>query len=794
MKRSRTLARRVWSGVFVVGGLLSAPMAFAACATPEAKINIDSVVVPDFLPATGGGWRANPVTLNGQPSKPNPQQGGLFQWTFVGSPLGTLTNATTPQVIFNPPDVTSSTQVTLRLTVTVAGCPGMDTEDVTLTVTDADDVVVNRPPHAMAVANPASPTEGTAVLLDGTGSTDPNGDALTYAWTQEGGPSVTLLPTSNPAVVTFVAPNLPTTTTLTFRLTVSDGSLSGSNTTEVNVVWGNDPPVAALACTAEANEGGRVVLDGSGSHDPDDGIASYEWQQLEGLPEVPDVGTWITSVAEFDAPSLGYGDSGLVPFKLTVTDRNGLRSSAQCSVFIHDVTKPIITTPSNVVAEATSPAGANVGAAEGYVVSAMDAVDGALPLVNSSEYFICEPPQDTLFPLDAVSPVLCSARDSAGNEATANFTVEVVDTTAPVITVPESVAVEATGPDGAAATFQVKSFDLVDLEQDAVCSPASGTIFPINSPGPTTTVTCNATDAHDNVAVAKTFTVAVHDTTAPTFDAATIPADIVEEATSADGAAVSFAQPSASDLVDLGNVTVSCSHASPQVFPLGDTPVTCNAVDSRGNSTATANPPRPATFKVTVQDTRAPVFNYTGDITVTAGSDPWAVVDYPLPTATDIVDPEVDVVCSPASGTTFQIGTTTVNCTATDDSGNQAQGSFQVHVIFAWAGFFKPVDMGLTLNSAKAGSAIPLKFSLGSYQGMGIIASGYPKSAPMGCNSNEDPLTETFTAGQSSLQYDASAGQYIYVWKSEKSWAGTCRQIQVKLIDGTTHTANFSFK
>ena len=93
-----------------------------------------------------------------------------------------------------------------------------------------------------------------------------------------------------------------------------------------------------------------------------------------------------------------------------------------------------------------------------------------------------------------------------------------------------------------------------------------------------------------------------------------------------------------------------------------------------------------------------------------------------------------------------------------------------------------------------AGSAIPLKFSLGGYQGMGIMAAGYPKSAPMGCSSSEDPLTETFTAGQSSLQYDATAGQYIYVWKSEKSWAGTCRQIQVKLIDGTTHTANFSFK
>jgi hypothetical protein len=99
------------------------------------------------------------------------------------------------------------------------------------------------------------------------------------------------------------------------------------------------------------------------------------------------------------------------------------------------------------------------------------------------------------------------------------------------------------------------------------------------------------------------------------------------------------------------------------------------------------------------------------------------------------------------------------------------------------------------LNSSKAGSAVPLKFNLGGYQGMSIMAAGYPKSAPMSCSGAvEDPLLETVTAGSSSLQYDASANQYIYVWKSEKSWAGTCRQIQVKLSDGSVHTANFSFK
>ena len=58
----------------------------------------------------------------------------------------------------------------------------------------------------------------------------------------------------------------------------------------------------------------------------------------------------------------------------------------------------------------------------------------------------------------------------------------------------------------------------------------------------------------------------------------------------------------------------------------------------------------------------------------------------------------------------------------------------------------------------------------------------------------EDAVEETVNAGGSSLQYDATAQQYIYVWKTEKSWAGGCRQLQLKLADGTTQVANFKFK
>jgi len=118
-----------------------------------------------------------------------------------------------------------------------------------------------------------------------------------------------------------------------------------------------------------------------------------------------------------------------------------------------------------------------------------------------------------------------------------------------------------------------------------------------------------------------------------------------------------------------------------------------------------------------------------------------------------------------------------------------------VTVRYAWAGFFRPIDNGV-LNSVKGGSAVPVKFSLGGNMGLGIFASGYPRSVAMQCATGtlEDAVEETVNAGGSSLQYDAAANQYIYVWKTEKSWNGTCRQLQLKLADGTTQVANFKFK
>jgi hypothetical protein len=117
---------------------------------------------------------------------------------------------------------------------------------------------------------------------------------------------------------------------------------------------------------------------------------------------------------------------------------------------------------------------------------------------------------------------------------------------------------------------------------------------------------------------------------------------------------------------------VTCVAPSGSVFALGTHPVTCSAQDSRGNS---AN----AGFKITVQDTTAPTIAGLFDQVIEATSPSGAVTTFD-PTASDAVDPSVTVSCAPASGSTFALGPHTVNCTATDDSGNAASGSFTITV------------------------------------------------------------------------------------------------------------------
>ena len=89
----------------------------------------------------------------------------------------------------------------------------------------------------------------------------------------------------------------------------------------------------------------------------------------------------------------------------------------------------------------------------------------------------------------------CTATDDHDNASSDSFTVTVEDTTAPVLTVPADIIVEATGPAGATVRWSVSATDVVDGSVNPTCTPASGSTFALG----TTTVTCSATDAAGNV-------------------------------------------------------------------------------------------------------------------------------------------------------------------------------------------------------------------------------------------------------------------------------------------------------
>jgi hypothetical protein len=115
---------------------------------------------------------------------------------------------------------------------------------------------------------------------------------------------------------------------------------------------------------------------------------------------------------------------------------------------------------------------------------------------------------------------------------------------------------------------------------------------------------------------------------------------------------------------------------------------------------------------------------------------------------------------------------------------------------FAFAGFFQPVDNLPGVNIASAGSAIPVKFSLGGNQGLSILGAGSPASSPIPCDAS-DPgavIEETVNAGGSGLSYDAATAQYTYVWKTDRAWKGTCRMLVVTLSDNSQHLAKFRFR
>ncbi|HEV8490028.1 MAG TPA: HYR domain-containing protein [Candidatus Limnocylindrales bacterium] len=152
----------------------------------------------------------------------------------------------------------------------------------------------------------------------------------------------------------------------------------------------------------------------------------------------------------------------------------------------------------------------------------------------------------------------------------------------------------------------------------------------------------------------------------------TVPANQTVEGDTLGGWLANYSA-SATDVED-GPLAASCAPPSGSVLPVGLNTVTCTATDSAG---ATGS----GSFQVLVTDTTAPVLSGVPAGLAVDTTDPTgATVDWPAPSAVDVVDGAVAVSCTPASGSHFAVGSTNVDCTASDFYGNAATGSFSVDV------------------------------------------------------------------------------------------------------------------
>ncbi|MBP7866229.1 MAG: OmpA family protein [Acidobacteria bacterium] len=264
--------------------------------------------------ANAGGDRVNEaagvIQLNGSGSYDPDGDVITFQWTQVSGPAVTLTGADTATPSFTAAD---GQVYVFRLKVTDP-YGAFSNDDVSISTRQ------NNPPVANAGPDLSNIPAGL-VQLDGSASYDPDGDTLTFLWTQTMGPAVTLSG-ANTATPSFTA---DVDQVYVFKLKVTDAK--GAFTfDEVSIsTVQNRPPVAVVGPDLSNVPPGAVQLDGSASYDPDGDPLTFQWTQILG-PSVALTG------ADTATPSFTAEAGRVYAFRLKVTDSHGLFAYADVTV------------------------------------------------------------------------------------------------------------------------------------------------------------------------------------------------------------------------------------------------------------------------------------------------------------------------------------------------------------------------------------------------------------------------------------------------------------------------------
>jgi Ca2+-binding RTX toxin-like protein/sugar lactone lactonase YvrE len=348
----------------------------------------------------------------------------------------------------------------------------------------------------------------------------------------------------------------------------------------------------------------------------------------------------------------------------TATDSAGNVASKKQLVSVIDTSVPIITPPENLIIEATS-LNENV-------------IDLGTPIVSDIQNVTITNNAPQVFPYGETN-VTWLAIDPAGNSATVNQAITVIDTTQPTLVIPDDIVFEATSLDNNIISIgNATASDITGISQVENNSPD---VFPFG----TTIVTWTATDNVGN-SISKDQTVTVIDTTAPQIRA---PDDIVLEAMDRDANVVDLDIPWAIDTIGVESYT----NDAPASFPIGMTTVTWTAVDTSGNTASD-------TQVVTIRDMTSPTIVPPSDIVVEATSSSGIFIQIGEADVSDIIGIESVTNNAPSL---FSLGNTTVTWTATDIFGNTASTDQTISIIDTTSPTIHvPADLTIEAKDAKS--------------------------------------------------------------------------------------------
>lgn len=502
--------------------------------------------------------------------------------------------------------------------------------------------IPNQPPVANAGTNQTincAPLTGASVFLNGSGSSDPDNDPLTYTWRE--GATVLSGPSTIANAVVLLLPG-----THVITLTVDDGK-GGTNSANVTVTVNADVTPPTITAPLNLTAGNEPGVCGRSRTATNFGIPTTADNCGAG-------GLTVTNNAPAVFPI------GTTTVVWTVRDAANNVATASHTVTILDTQAPTVTAPANIVT-GNDPGICGKSLTNvvlGSPVLSDNCGTGALVVTNNAP---------ANFPIGTTT-VVWTVRDAANNTTTASQTVTINDTQAPTVTAPSTIV--ASNDPGLCGKNRVN----INLGTPTVgdnCGTGAlvitnnaPSVFPIGN----TTVTWTVRDAANNTTTASQ-TVTINDTQAPTIVA---PSNI----TLANEAGLCGRSKS---LVNLGTPSTSdncavtvLSNNAPNVFPLGTTIVTWTAMDAKGNFST-------ATHSVTINDTEPPSIQAPPTVTVNAaaGMCGRSGLNLGSPTASDACGP---VTLSNNAPAMFPVGTTNVTWTARDNYGNTKTAVQQVIV------------------------------------------------------------------------------------------------------------------